>query len=84
MRTSALVLDDAAQLAHGDWFAPLEGRPIPVSVRNINLPDARDTSRLLGRSQKATKDLYGFRPIPAGGAEVTNKLVNELREDLGF
>ena len=84
MRNSALVLDDAAELAHGDWFAPLSGRPIPVSVRNISLPDARDASRLLGRPRQATKALYGFRPIPAGGRAVTNELVNELREELGF
>lgn len=27
--------------------------------------------------------LYGFSPIPAGGAPVTNDLVNKLREELG-
>ena len=26
--------------------------------------------------------LYGFNPIPAGGAPVTNDLVNKLREEL--
>ena len=84
MRAPAIVLDDATDLANRNWFAPLSGRPIPVSVRNINLPDARDTSRLLGRPGNAAKDLYGFRPIPAGGRTVTNELVNELREELGF
>ena len=84
MRTSAIVLDDATELAQRDWFAPLSGRPIPISVRNTNLSDARDTSRLLGRPQEAAKDLYGFRPIPAGRRAVTNELVNELREELGF
>lgn len=29
-------------------------------------------------------DLYGFNPIPAGGAPVTNDLVNKLREELGI
>ena len=84
MRTAAIVLDDASELGRRDWFAPLSGRPIPVSVRNINLTDARDTSKVLGRSQEPTKDLYGFKPIPAGGKAVTNELVNELREELGF
>ena len=51
---------------------------------NINLVDACDTSLVLGRSRETTKDLYGFRLIPAGGKSVTNELVNELREELGF
>ena len=29
------------------------------------------------------RDIYGFKPIPAGGAVVTNALVDELREELG-
>ena len=33
--------------------------------------------------RRAQRDLYGFRPIPAGGAVVTNELVDELREELG-
>ena len=28
------------------------------------------------------RDLYGFRPIPAGGAVVTNEFVDKLREEL--
>ena len=28
--------------------------------------------------------VYGFDPIPAGGATVTNELVDELREELGI
>ena len=55
---------------HMACLAPLSGRPTPVSVLR----------RYLGE----TKDLYGFRPIPAGGKPVTNDLVNELREELGF
>lgn len=30
------------------------------------------------------RDLHGFKPIPAGGAVVTNEFVNELREELGI
>ena len=26
---------------------------------------------------------YGFRPIPAGGAVVTNEVVDKIRDDLG-
>ena len=84
MRTTTIVLADATELAHRDWFASLSGRSIPVSVRHITLADAQDASLLLGRPREATKDLYGFRPIPAGGRPVTNEQVNELREELGF
>ena len=84
MRTATIVLDDATELASKEWLAPVAGRSIPVSVRNIILADARDTAQVLDRPQRETKDLYGFKPIPAGGRAVTNDLVNELREELGF
>ena len=29
-----------------------------------------------------SREFYGFRPIPAGGAVVTNELVDRLREEL--
>ena len=29
------------------------------------------------------RDLHGFEPIPAGGAVVTNELVDRLREEVG-
>ena len=32
---------------------------------------------------EASRDLHGFRPLPARGAVVTNDLVNELRDELG-
>ena len=32
---------------------------------------------------RAQRGLYGFMPIPTGGAVVTNELVDELREELG-
>ena len=32
---------------------------------------------------RAQRDIYGFKPIPAGGSVVTNELVDELREELG-
>ena len=84
MRTATIVLDDARELAYKGWLAPLAGRSMSVSMRRIILTDAQDTSRVLGRSKKPTKDLYGFKPIPTGGRPVTNELVNELRDELGF
>ena len=55
---------------HTECLAPLSGRLKSVSVRRS--------------PQGVTKDLYGFRPIPAGRNSVTNDLVNELREELGL
>ena len=55
---------------HMECLDSLSGRPIPVSMRS--------------RPRGVARDLYGFRPIPAGGKPVTNELVNELREELGF
>lgn len=34
-------------------------------------------------ADESPRELYGFKPIPAGGAVVTNELVNELRDELG-
>ena len=42
---------------------------------------ARATPSADGRSKR---NLYGFEPIPAGGAVVTNELVDQLREELGI
>ena len=42
---------------------------------------ARVKSEVAG---KPKRDMYGFKPIPAGGYTVTNELVNELREELGI
>ena len=38
----------------------------------------------LKEAEEPQRSFYGFRPIPAGGAPVTNELVNELREKLGI
>ena len=32
---------------------------------------------------RTQRDLYGFKPIPSGGAVVTNELVDQLREEPG-
>lgn len=34
-------------------------------------------------AEQPRRDLYGFKPIPAGGAVVTNELVDRLREEIG-
>ena len=50
-------------------------------VRKVHMDGAtpecqKGSTEALGR--------YGFNPIPAGGAPVTNDLVNKLREELGI
>ena len=42
---------------------------------------ARANPSATGRSKR---NLYGFEPIPAGSAVVTNDLVDQLREELGI
>lgn len=42
------------------------------------------TGAVLAQAGEPAGNLYGFNPIPAGGATVTNELVNELREELGI
>lgn len=40
--------------------------------------------RAIDASQRcAGRELYGFKPIRAGGKVVTDELVNELRDELG-
>ena len=36
-----------------------------------------------GTTAVRPRERYGFRPIPAGGAVVTNEVVNEIRDGLG-
>ena len=36
------------------------------------------------RTTRRGREFHGFRPIPAGGAIVTNDLVDELRDELGI
>ena len=82
MTTMTIQLDDATDLVSQDWFAPLAKCSIRLSVREINLVDARDAGGMLCQDERVGLDLYGFRPIPAGGIPVTNELVNKLRENL--
>ena len=84
MTTTTIELDDAMELAKQVRFAPLDKGLILLSVREINLVDARDASGFLGQVEGDARGFYGFNPIPAGGDPVTNELVNKLREDLGI
>ena len=84
MTTTTIELDDATELAKQVRLAPLDKGLTLLSVREINLDDARDASGFLGQVEGDARGFYGFNPIPAGGAPVTNELVNKLRENLGI
>ena len=84
MTTTTIELDDATELPKQVRFAPLDKGLILLSVREINLGDARDASGFLGQVEGDARGFYGFNPIPAGGAPVTNEQVNKLRENLGI
>ena len=47
MNTPTVALDDATDLVHRSWLAPVSKRAIPVRLRNMNLTDARDTGQVL-------------------------------------
>lgn len=81
MRTT-LNIDDDVLLAMKE-LARRERKTMGqfVSERMRETLRTRTSSTATGGS---SRDLYGFKPIPAGGAIVTNQLVDELREELGI
>ena len=74
MRTT---LDDDV-LAVAKELARRTGKFVSAMVREAL--QARSLPVSAGRPQRV---LHGFDPIPAGGAVVTDELVNELREESG-
>ena len=58
--------------------------PDEASSRRYEARGVRADGAVLAQAGKPPNDLYGFNPILAGGATVTNELVNELREELGI
>ena len=84
MTSMTIELDDATELGQENWFAPLAKSSIPLVVREIHLGDARDAGSVLRQVEGVALTLHGFKPLPARGAQVTNQLVNKLREDLGI
>ena len=51
------------------------------AVKNVHLDGAAPESQPVIAN---ALNLYGFKTIPAGGAPVTNEMVNKLREQLGI
>ena len=79
MRTTLDIDDDVLRVAKA--LAAQERKPVGQFVSELlrgALP-----ARGGGATDGRPRERYGFRPIPAGGAVVTNEVVNEIRDDLG-
>ena len=80
MRTTLNIDDDvlhaAKELANRE--RKTAGQFISQLIREALGERAIDASR-----RPAGRELYGFKPIRAGGNVVTDELVSELRDELG-
>ena len=81
MRTTLDIDDDV--LAAAKELAKRERKTAGRFVSEL-MREALCARANLAAAQRPRCDLYGFKPIPAGGAVVTNELVNELRDELGI
>ena len=79
MLTMIDIDDDV--LAAARTLALREGKPAERVVSDL-LREALQ-ARTSARAALSSHERYGFRPIPAGGAVVTNDLVNEIRDGTG-
>jgi len=79
MRTTLDIDDDL--LAAAKELAKRERRTAGRIVSDL-MREALRARASLPAVATLQRDLYGFRPIPAGGAVVTNKLDDKLREEL--
>ncbi len=79
MRTTLDIDDDVLSAAKA--LAAQERKPVGQFVSELlrgALP-----ARGGGATDGRPRERYGFRPIPAGGAVVTDEVVNGIRDDLG-
>ena len=79
MRTTLDLDEDILNAAKA--LAAQEHKPVGQFVSEL-LREALP-ARSGGTSAMRARERYGFRPIPAGGAVVTNEVVNKIRDDLG-
>ena len=79
MRTT-LDIDDDVLLA-GKELTRREGKTAGRLMSELVREALRN--RAVGTDAgRPSRNFYGFRPIPAGGAVVTSELVDELRDEL--
>ena len=79
MRTTLDIDDDL--LTAAKEVAKRERRTAGQIVSDL-MREALRARASLPAAGTSRRDLYGFRPIPASGAVVTNELVDKLREEL--
>ena len=79
MRTTLDIDDDL--LAAAKEVARRERRTAGQIVSDL-MREALRARASLSAAATPRRDLHGFQPIPAGGAVVTNELVDKLREEL--
>ena len=79
IRTTLDIDDDVLSAAKA--LAAHERKPVGQFVSEL-LRGALPT-RGGGATAGGPRERYGFRPIPAGGAVVTDEIVNGIRDDLG-
>ena len=80
MRTTLDIDNDV--LATAKELARREGKTAGQLASEL-MREALRARRRPAATGKPRRDLYGFKPIPAGGAVVTNDLVDQLREEVG-
>jgi len=78
MRTTLDIDDDVLSAAKA--LAAREHKPVGQFISDL----LRGALPAIGRALAGSpRERYGFRPIPAGGAVVTDEAINEIREDPG-
>lgn len=81
MRTTLNIDDDVLSVAKE--LATLERKSTGKFMSEVMRKALRQrSSSTTNRGER--REFFGFRPIPAGRAVVTNKVVNELRDELGI
>lgn len=80
MRTTLDIDNDV--LATAKELARREGKTAGQLASEL-MREALRARRRPAATGGPRRDLYGFKPIPAGGAIVTNELVDRLREEIG-
>ena len=81
MRTTLDIDEDV--LAAAKEFAKRERKTAGKFVSDLMREALRARMNSATAGGRPARDLYGFKPIPAGGAVVTNGLVDEIRDELG-
>lgn len=79
MRVTVDIDDDVLSAAKA--LAVRERKPVGQVV--YELLRGALAARCSGAAAGRSRERYGFRPIPAGGAVATNEVVNRIRDGLG-